>query len=239
MLTPKDPQVSQGVIALDADFGGMAARVGTETWSIKELSPQDCAVLCIVNDVCNQTLGLPFQMHVQLMITNGAHFRQIKEILLHLAPHAGYPIVLKALIRLKELQATLQLGDGDEGAAEEAETRSWDEEKETSLFALDENFGRFVMRETNYVWGRGILSVKERVYISLAVDVIYQTLGGPFRFHLQQAQQQGVSIDQVKAVIRFLGEFSMVRAWEAFSALQAFLQAGVSEPIGREGTSAL
>lgn len=46
MLTPKDPQVSQGVVALDADFGAMAVQVGTETWSIKELSPQDCALLC-------------------------------------------------------------------------------------------------------------------------------------------------------------------------------------------------
>lgn len=229
MLTPKDPQVSQGVIALDADFGGMAARVGAETWSIKELSPQDCAVLCIVNDVCNRTLGMPFQMHVQLMITNGARFRQVKEILLHLAPHAGYPLVLEALIRLKELQAMLQISDGDEEPIEEVETRSWDEEKEARLLALDENFGRFVMRETNYVWSRGILSAKERVYISLAVDIIYQTLGEPFRFHLQQAQQRGVSIDQVKAVIHFLAEFSMVRAWEAFSALQALLQTGVEE----------
>lgn len=87
MITPKDSQVSQGILALDADFGAMAVRVATETWSIKELDPQDCALLCIVNDVCNQTLGMPFQMHVQLMITNGARLRQVKEILLHLAPH--------------------------------------------------------------------------------------------------------------------------------------------------------
>jgi alkylhydroperoxidase/carboxymuconolactone decarboxylase family protein YurZ len=227
MLTPKDPPVSQGVIALDADFGAMAARVGAETWSIEGLSPQDCALLCIVNDVCNRTLSLPFQMHVQLMITNGARFRQIKEILLHLAPHAGFPLVLEALLRLKELQTTLQVDDNDEGVSGEAETQSWDEEESSRLLALDENFGRFVMRETNYVWSRGILSAKERVYISLAVDVIYQTLGEPFRFHLQQALQQGVSIDQVKAVIRFLEEFSMVRAWEAFSALQAHLQMGI------------
>ena len=79
------------------------------------------------------------------------------------------------------------------------------------------------MRETNHVWSRGILSAKERAYISLAVDVIYQTLGEPFRFHLQQTHQQGVSSDQVKAVIRFLGEFSMVRAWEALAALQPLL----------------
>lgn len=113
MITPKDSQVSQGILALDADFGTMAVRVGTETWSIKELDPQDCALLCIVNDVCNQTLDMPFQMHVQLMITNGARLRQVKEILLHLAPHAGYPVVLEALLRLKEIQATLQLDEGD------------------------------------------------------------------------------------------------------------------------------
>jgi len=71
MITPKDSQVSQGILALDADFGAMAVRVGTETWSIKELDPQDCTLLCIVNDVCNQTSNMPFQMHVQLMITNG------------------------------------------------------------------------------------------------------------------------------------------------------------------------
>jgi 4-carboxymuconolactone decarboxylase len=226
MLTPKDPQVSQGVVALDADFGAMAVRVGTETWSIKELSPQDCALLCIVSDVCNRTLGLPFQMHVQLMVTNGARFRQVKEILLHLAPHAGYPVVLEALIRLKEIQAVLQVDDRDAQAVEQGEIQSWDEEIHANLAALDENFGKFVMRETNQVWSHGILSARERVYISLAVDVIYQTLGEPFRFHLQQAHQQGVSIDHVKAVIRFLGEFSVVRAWEAFAALQRLLQEG-------------
>lgn len=223
MITPKDSQVSQGILALDADFGAMAVRVATETWSIKELDPQDCALLCIVNDVCNQTLGMPFQMHVQLMITNGARLRQVKEILLHLAPHAGYPVVLEALLRLKEIQATLQLDEGDVQATEPAETQSWDEEIGARLMALDTSFGTFVMRETNQVWSRGMLSAKERVYISLAVDVIYQTLGEPFRFHLQQALHQGVDSDQIKAVIRFLAEFSMVRAWEAFAALQPLL----------------
>ncbi len=223
MITPKDSQVSQGILALDADFGAMAVRVGTETWSIKELDPQDCALLCIVNDVCNQTPGLPFQMHVQLMITNGARLRQVKEILLHLAPHAGYPVVLEALLRLKEIQATLQLDEGDVQATEPAEIQAWDEEVGARLMALDTSFGTFVMRETNQVWSRGLLSAKERVYISLAVDVIYQTLGEPFRFHLQQAFRQGVNSDQIKAVIRFLAEFSMVRAWEAFAALQPLL----------------
>ncbi len=176
-----------------------------------------------MNDVCNQTPGLPFQMHVQLMITNGARLRQVKEILLHLAPHAGYPVVLEALLRLKEIQATLQLDEGDVQATEPAEIQAWDEEVGARLMALDTSFGTFVMRETNQVWSRGLLSAKERVYISLAVDVIYQTLGEPFRFHLQQAFRQGVNSDQIKAVIRFLAEFSMVRAWEAFAALQPLL----------------
>ncbi len=144
-------------------IGQMAVRVGMETWSLKDLSPQKCAMLCMVNDVCNQTLGLPFQ---------------------------------------------------------------WKEEVQASLMALDEGFGTFVMCETNQVWSRGIVSVKERAPLSLAVDVMHQTVGELFRFHLWQARQQGVSSDHVRAMIHFLGECSMVKAWETFVALQRLLHEG-------------
>src|SRR6266496_634169 len=88
-----------------------------------------------------------------------------------------------------------------------------------ALVALDEGFGTFVMCETNQVWSRGIVSVKERAPLSLAVDVMHQTVGELFRFHLWQARQQGVSSDHVRAMIHFLGECSMVKAWETFVAL--------------------
>ena len=55
---------------------------------------------------------------------------------------------------------------------------------------------------------------------------MYQTVGEPFRFHLRQARQQGVNGDHMRAIIHFLGEFSMVRAWEAFVALQRLLHEG-------------
>ena len=103
MRTPRDPQANADILALDPDFGAMAIRIGTETFSQEGLTPLDCAFLCLANDVCQHLFGLPFQLHVQMVLANGSMLGQVKEALLHLGPHAGMALVLEALVRLKEL----------------------------------------------------------------------------------------------------------------------------------------
>ena len=105
MKLPSDKSAHQDIMAIDPDFGRMAVQVGSEVWGLAELSPKECAFLCLTADVCNQLLDLPFQLHVDMALANGASRAEVKELLLHLAPYAGYPSTLRAMIRLKEIYA--------------------------------------------------------------------------------------------------------------------------------------
>ena len=58
--------------------------------------------------------------------------------------------------------------------------------------------------------------------ISLAVDVLYQTLDEPFRAHTDLALHAGASREDVRAVLRFVAEFGLAKAWCAFRALTAY-----------------
>jgi alkylhydroperoxidase/carboxymuconolactone decarboxylase family protein YurZ len=224
MRTPADPEANQAIVALDPDFGVIATEVGTETWNLPGLTPQDCAFLCLTADVCNHLFGLPFQLHVEMVLANGGTLQQVKEVLLHLAPHVGYALILQALMRLKEIYPTF---NQDEQTLIQPEAFAiFDEPTREELSALDASFGDFAMRHTLQVWQRGGLTTWERAYLALAVDVQYQTLGAPFQFHVKQAVQSGATREQIKAVLRFLAEFSIPKTWQAFQVLNPLLDEG-------------
>ncbi len=44
-----------------------------------------------------------------------------------------------------------------------------------------------------------------------------------FRLHVDLALNSGASQEQVRAVLRFLAEFGMAKAWRAFQALVKYL----------------
>jgi alkylhydroperoxidase/carboxymuconolactone decarboxylase family protein YurZ len=226
MKLPSDKSANQDIMAIDQDFGQMAVQVGSEVWGLAGLSPKECAFLCLAADVCHQILDLPFQLHVDMALSNGAARAEVKEVLLHLAPYAGYPNTLRAIVRLKEIYALF------DQQAQHPVTETplpvqpgsfvVDESIQKALLTLDPQFGDFVIRQMSQVWSRPGLTPKERAYLSLAVDICYQTLDGPFQFHLKQALACGATHDQVKAVLRFMAEFSFPKAWSAFTALDAF-----------------
>ncbi|MCB0211462.1 MAG: carboxymuconolactone decarboxylase family protein [Anaerolineae bacterium] len=227
MKLPSDKSAHQDIMAIDQDFGQMAVQVGSEVWALAELSTKECAFLCLTADVCYQILDLPLQMHVDMALSNGATRAEVKEVLLHLAPYAGYPSTLRAMIRLKEIYALFDQ-QGQHPATEtplpaHAESFTVNEATQNTLLTLDPQFGDFVIRQMSQVWSRAGLTAKERVYLSLAVDICYQTLDGPFQFHLEQALACGVTRAQIKAVLRFMAEFSFPKAWSALIALDTFL----------------
>ncbi len=224
MRTPSDPEANQAIIALDPDFGAIAIEVGTETWSLQGLTPRDCAFLCLAADVCNHLFGLPFQLHVEMVLANGGTLQQVKEVLLHLAPHVGYALILQALIRLKEISPTFN--QGDHGLAQPEVFAVFDASTKEALSELDTLFADFAIRHTTQVWQRGELTAWERAYLALAVDVQYQTLGASFQFHVKQAVRSGATHEQIKAVLRFLAEFSIPKAWQAFQMLPTLLDEG-------------
>ncbi|MCB9077744.1 MAG: carboxymuconolactone decarboxylase family protein [Anaerolineaceae bacterium] len=227
MKLPSDKSAHQDIMAIDPDFGRMAVQVGSEVWGLAELSPKECAFLCLTADVCHQILDLPFQLHLDMALANGASRAEVKELLLHLAPYAGYPSTLRAMVRLKEIYAAFDQHAQPAATATpvpaQPEPFIMSDGTQNALLALDPHFGDFAIRQMSQVWSRSGLTPQERAYLSLAVDVCYQTLDGPFQFHLKQALACGVSGDQIKAVLRFMAEFSLPKAWSAFIALDTFL----------------
>ncbi|GAB3163354.1 hypothetical protein GCM10027258_83590 [Amycolatopsis stemonae] len=74
--------------------------------------------------------------------------------------------------------------------------------------------------------GPGTLSERERGLVSMSVDVHYQTLADTFRTHVGRARRGGASPEDVRAALRFLGQFGVTRAWHAWEALNAILEEG-------------
>jgi 4-carboxymuconolactone decarboxylase len=224
MSTPADKETNQDVVAIDPDFGAMAIRIGTETFSQEGLTPLDCAFLCLANDVCQHLFGLPFQLHVQLVLSNGGTFGQVKEVLLHLGPHAGMALVLEALVRLKELYPQFNQEEQAVARVSPGAFPVFEAASREALSALDARFATFAQREIEQVWQRGGLTPWQRASLSLAVDVVYQTLGEPFHFHVDLALRTGASVEQIRSVLRFLEECSLPKVWQAFEVLNRLLE---------------
>jgi hypothetical protein len=71
-------------------------------------------------------------------------------------------------------------------------------------------------------WSRPGLTLKERAYISLTGNVLHGVLGEPFQHNVTIARDHDASVDQIKALCRFLSEFGYSRAVSALAALSAF-----------------
>ncbi len=227
MTTPSDRAANRGIYAVDEAFGAMAEAVGTAMWALPGLTPRECAFLCIATDICNQTLGLPFQMHVDVALANGASRRQVKEVLLHVAPDAGYPKCLQALLQLHGAYAAFDdqgryPETGEASLADPVDRFILDPKLVAALRAMDEQYGDFVAAQATIVWNRPGLSGRERAYLSLAVDVCEGTLDGPFRMHLDLALASGATREQVRDVLRFLAEFGAPKVWRALAAFDEY-----------------
>jgi alkylhydroperoxidase/carboxymuconolactone decarboxylase family protein YurZ len=138
-------------------------------------------------------------------------------------PHAGMALVLEALVRLKELYPQLNQEEQTSPHAQPEAFPVFETSSRETFTALDARFATFLQREMEQLWQRGVLTPWQRAYLSLAVDVLYHTLEEPFQFHVNQALRAGASIEQIRSVLRFLEECSVVKTWEALSALHRLI----------------
>jgi 4-carboxymuconolactone decarboxylase len=220
------------IVELDPEFGRMSIDVGQEAWSLPGLSSREKALLCLANDILYQHLGLPLRMHVEMALANAVFRQDLREVIRHLAPYAGYPACAEALVRLAEIETNLEehgkypTGEGTAYPAPQAFT--FPPAQSAALRYLDVPYADFVVRQAEQVWNRPHLSHRERAYLSLAADVCHQTLDESFRLHVDLALKSGASQEQVRAVLRFLAEFGMAKAWRAFEALAKYLSSGLA-----------
>jgi alkylhydroperoxidase/carboxymuconolactone decarboxylase family protein YurZ len=213
------------VIALDPIFGQMGIEAGRSIWSISELTMREKTFLCLVADVCHPHLGLPFELHIGMGMQQGLTTEDFREVLRHLGPYAGYTTCAVAFERLLEIarqmgiQEPMEPQRPEEGAAL---APGYPTSILEDLRRLDGTFAAYVASHAHRVWGRGGLSRRERVIIWLAVDVLYQTLDASFLAHVDLALQSGVSRQDLYAVVRFLAEFGLSKAWRAMHALNSY-----------------
>lgn len=188
MPASDDPRAGGPVFAIDAAFGAMAVQVGAEQWGLAGLTPRERALLCLATDVCAGTLGLPYGMRVDAALRAGVARWEIREAIRYLARDAGYPACLAALVRLNEIDATITHEGGEPAGDTPVHLgASPPAAGPPGLHAArdaDPTFGDFLALRVGALWRRPGLASRERSYLSLAVDVCYQTLGAPYRMHV-------------------------------------------------------
>jgi hypothetical protein len=142
-----------------------------------ELSDREKVVLCVVADICRQTLGMPFESQATMGLTHGVADDALRELSVF---QGGY--------------AALQLHLGSAGRR---------------------------------------LTPRERIFGALTADVLHGVLDGAFEVHTARALAIGVPPADVRAAIRFCGQFDTVEAWHGLRAAEPLLppDTGLADPF--------
>ncbi|MGW4638613.1 carboxymuconolactone decarboxylase family protein [Sphaerisporangium sp. NPDC004334] len=213
------------VKALDAPFAEMSGATAHRMWEeITELSMREKVLLSVVADVCQQTLGLPFELHVAAAARHGVSADDLRELLRFISYDSGYPAALAALVRLVEIEREQgppkPSGEGHEldidgqGSPMPAPTRQ-------AVLNLDAPFAGYMELQSRMRAGMRRLSVRERAFATMTVDVLFQTLEESFRVHVARAIASGATPEEVRAVVRFSAQFGMTKTWRALRVLNA------------------
>jgi alkylhydroperoxidase/carboxymuconolactone decarboxylase family protein YurZ len=63
------------------------------------------------------------------------------------------------------------------------------------------------------------LTRRERAFMTMTIDVLYQTRGDTFRMHTTRALNNGANRETVREAVRFGALFGAARAWNALRGL--------------------
>jgi alkylhydroperoxidase/carboxymuconolactone decarboxylase family protein YurZ len=211
---------------LDPVFAEMDAATLRLTASGTQLTPRELTLLSLVADVCGQVLGMPFELHVRAALDHGLDADDLRELLRFISYDSGYPAALAALERLAEIEREHGLpGPTGQGhhvnadgtgspmpAAMRAEVR-----------ALDPGFAEYMDLQSRMRADMSRISVRERAFATMTVDVLYQTLQESFRAHVGRALGAGATPDEVRAAVRATAPSGMTRTWRALNVLDSLL----------------
>lgn len=226
--------------APDPMFAQMYSATTTYLWAIPQLTDREMTFLCVVADVCQGSLGPAFELHVRTGLAHGVSLADIRALLRLIAYDSGYHSALDALGALDTLHALGRLADLEPEASlpqdallpEEltstgpgAAPSPLPEPVRAQLRELDPRFAEYfdLQSRMRTPTGPGTLSIRERAFTTMSIDVHYQTLDETFRIHTNRALGAGASPDDVRAVLRFIAQFGATRVWRAWTALNAHL----------------
>ncbi|MFI1095933.1 carboxymuconolactone decarboxylase family protein [Streptomyces sp. NPDC020917] len=220
---------------LDPVLAEMAAATFRLTRSSGKLTPRELSVVNLVADVCEQVLGMTFALHVRAALDSGLDADDLRELLRFISYDSGYPAALAALERLAEVERDHGLpgptGQGHEVNADGTGS-PLPEAMRAEVRALDPDFAEYMDLQSRMRGGMSRISVRERAFATLTVDVLYQTLQESFRAHVGRALGAGAAPSEVRAAVRATAPFGMTRTWRALIVLDALLP----DLEGRPGT---
>lgn len=74
-----------------------------------------------------------------------------------------------------------------------------------SLKGVDQTFGELCIRVCGEVWGKSLISQKEKCMITIALDVANQSIGPgtPFEAHVCMAIKQGATFEEIEELLLF------------------------------------
>ncbi|MFE3055959.1 carboxymuconolactone decarboxylase [Nocardia sp. NPDC059239] len=217
--------------ALDPAFAQMGAATVAQADSVSELTDREKVFLEITADVCQQALGLPFELHVRAGLERGVSTADIRALLRLISYDSGYHAALGAFERLAEIEAALGLPRPDVATLDDellstgpdAPASPLPESVRATLAELDPHFAEFfdLQSRMRLPSGPGTLTVRERAFATMSVDVHYQTLRDTFRIHIERALGAGATLSDVRGVLRYTAQFGATRMWHAWQAFHA------------------
>jgi alkylhydroperoxidase/carboxymuconolactone decarboxylase family protein YurZ len=190
------------------------------------LTPRERILLSLVADVCEQILGMPFELHVRAALANGLDADDLRELLRFVSYDSGYPAALAALERLVRIEREHGL-PGPTGLSHRVNADGTGSPMPATLRAevnaFDPAFTDYMDLQSRMRADMSRLSVRERAFATMAVDVLYQTLQESFRAHVGRALGAGATPEEVRAAVRATAPFGMSRTWRALNVLDALL----------------
>jgi alkylhydroperoxidase/carboxymuconolactone decarboxylase family protein YurZ len=221
------------IASLDPVFAQMGAASAGHAGSVPELTDREKVFLYLTADVCQQTLGMPFELHVQRALDHGVSTADIRALLRLISYDTGYHAALAAFERLVEIEAaagipapeTEPLAENLLATGPDAAESPLPQAVAARLAELDDHFSEYMALQSRMRLpaGPGTLDVRERSFTTMSIDIHYQTLGDTFQIHVTRALRGGATPDDVRAVLRFTAQFGVTRAWHAWQPLNKYI----------------
>ncbi len=102
-----------------------------------------------------------------------------------------------------------------------------DKELQAALSGINPQFGDLCVRVAGEVWGHPLVDQKTKALITIAIDVVNQSLSGPgtpFGAHVSMAMKQGATREEIEEVLLFTCAYAgFNKAAGAFGALNEIL----------------
>jgi 4-carboxymuconolactone decarboxylase len=102
-----------------------------------------------------------------------------------------------------------------------------DKELQAALSGINPEFGDLCTRVAGEVWGHPLVDQKTKALITIAIDVVNQSLSGPgtpFGAHVSMAMKQGATREEIEEVLLFTCAYAgFNKAAGAFGALNEIL----------------